>query len=331
MNDRIRLSDLTDDQLDALYDRVAELETETAKLAEQLADASGDLAEARDHNDATCEAVAARDQAQTALDATYRERAHLVAHLAALHPSHIGHTDPNLPDWAVVTIETPAGQMTWHIAERDMDLFTRVQPTNRICRGWDGHTTDEKYQRMRDLTKAAPSLLSLEVVADQQAEHIKQLTAQLTKSEQGRRNLRGLLEHHRDQGSLGILRTTRTRLARALKACARYRAEITEQAARALVQAHRREIDALTAQAQQAEATITRLRRSRRTWADHARRLCDRALTAEAANARVRAELNALDAETHRLNPVALAGRRDAVARIRAALDQPTTTPEPQP
>ncbi|MFD8820812.1 hypothetical protein ACFV1C_00335 [Streptomyces sp. NPDC059605] len=114
------------------------------------------------------------------LDATYRERAHLVAHLAALHPSHIGHTDPAAPDWAVVTIETPAGQMTWHIADRDMDLFTHVQPTNRICRGWDGHTTDEKYQRMRDLTKAAPSLLSLETVADQQAEHIKQLTARIT-------------------------------------------------------------------------------------------------------------------------------------------------------
>ncbi|MEU3220006.1 hypothetical protein [Streptomyces sp. NPDC006971] len=131
---RIRLNDLTDDQLDALHDQ---------------------------------------------LDATYRERAHLVALLAALHPSHIGHTDPNAPDWAVVTVETPAGQMTWHIAERDMDLFTRVQPTNRICRGWDGHTTDEKYARMRDLTEAAPSLLSLETVAEQQAEHIKQLTARI--------------------------------------------------------------------------------------------------------------------------------------------------------
>jgi hypothetical protein len=117
------------------------------------------------------------EQAEAALSATYRERAHLVALLAALHPSHIGHTDPAAPKWAVVTIETPAGQMTWHIAERDMDLFTHVQPTTRICRGWDGHTTDEKYARMRDLTEATPSLLKLEVVADRQAEHIKQLTA----------------------------------------------------------------------------------------------------------------------------------------------------------
>ncbi|MFJ2271911.1 hypothetical protein ACIO8F_40330 [Streptomyces sp. NPDC087228] len=115
MTDRIPLNDLTDDQLDALYDQN---------------------------------------------DATFRERAHLVALLAALHPSHTGHTghtDPNARDWAVVVIETPAGQMSWHIAERDMDLFTHVQPTNRICRGWDGHTTDEKYQWMRDFTAAAPA------------------------------------------------------------------------------------------------------------------------------------------------------------------------------
>ncbi|MEU9760257.1 hypothetical protein AB0D98_10915 [Streptomyces sp. NPDC047987] len=195
------------------------------------------------------------------LDATYRERAHLVAHLAALHPSHIGHTDPAAPDWAVVTIETPAGQMTWHIAERDMDLFTHVQPTNRICRGWDGHTTDEKYARMRDLTESAPSLLSLEVVADQQAEHIKQLTAQLTKSEQGRRNLRGLLEHHRDQGSLGILHATRTRLSRALKACARYRAEITAQAARITTLEHvaagnRKHVAAIVPELESAQAAL---------------------------------------------------------------------------
>lgn len=132
MSDRIRLDDLTDADLDALYDQ---------------------------------------------LDATYRERAHLVAHLAALHPSHIGRTDPTTPDWAVVTVETPAGQMTWHIAERDIDLFTHVQPTNRICRGWDGHTTDEKYARMRDLTEATPSLLSLDVIAEHQRERIKQLAA----------------------------------------------------------------------------------------------------------------------------------------------------------
>ena len=87
-----------------------------------------------------------------ALRAVYRERAHLIALLAALYPSHIGYTDPAEPDWALVVIESPAGQLSWHIAPGDMDLFAHVQATSRICRGWDGHSTDEKYRRMRGLT-----------------------------------------------------------------------------------------------------------------------------------------------------------------------------------
>lgn len=51
------------------------------------------------------------------------------------------------------------------------------------------------------------------------------LRARLAKSEQGRRNLMGLLEHHRDMGALGLLRACGNRLDRALRACARYRAE----------------------------------------------------------------------------------------------------------
>lgn len=86
---RIRLDDLTDEQLDSLYDRVAELEAETAKLvrwhredgttlakaearasklAEQLADASEELAEVREHNDRACEAVARAEKAEAALE-----------------------------------------------------------------------------------------------------------------------------------------------------------------------------------------------------------------------------------------------------------------------
>ena len=87
-----------------------------------------------------------------ALNAAYRERAHLVALLAAVYPSHIGANDPATPDWAVLTIELPTGQASWHIANADMDLFRHVQPTPRYARGWDGHTTDEKYARIRHLT-----------------------------------------------------------------------------------------------------------------------------------------------------------------------------------
>lgn len=89
--------------------------------------------------------------AVTALNAAYRERAHLVALLARQYPSHIGHTDPFAPDWAVLTVELPTGQACWHIAPTDMDLVQHVQPTPHYARGWDGHDTDEKYRRIGQL------------------------------------------------------------------------------------------------------------------------------------------------------------------------------------
>jgi hypothetical protein len=127
---------MTSDQLDALYDRIATLEAVAAGNKRHVQLIVPDL-----------------ERAEAERDGAYRERAHLVAHLAAIHPSHIGYTDPNAPDWAVVIIETPTGQMSWHIADRDMDLFGHVRPTNRICRGWDGHTTDEKYERLQALVR----------------------------------------------------------------------------------------------------------------------------------------------------------------------------------
>lgn len=80
----------------------------------------------------------------------YRERAHLVAFLAAAYDSTIGYTDPDEPDWAVVVIRTPEGQMTWHISPDDMDLFDHVEREPEHV--WDGHTTEEKYERLKALT-----------------------------------------------------------------------------------------------------------------------------------------------------------------------------------
>jgi hypothetical protein len=51
------------------------------------------------------------------------------------------------------------------------------------------------------------------------------LRAKLARSEQGRRNLRELLNHHRDMGPLGMRQQHRNRLDRALRACVRYRAD----------------------------------------------------------------------------------------------------------
>lgn len=82
-------------------------------------------------------------------DAVYRERAHLVALLATLYPSTIGPHDPNWPEWSVVIIDLPTGQASWHVAPTDLDLFRHVTPS--VKNTWDGHSTDEKYERIRRL------------------------------------------------------------------------------------------------------------------------------------------------------------------------------------
>ena len=79
-------------------------------------------------------------------NSVYRERAHLVAHLAAAYPSSIGYHDSAEPEWAVVIIDLPTGQVSWHVAPEDMDLFGHVARSD--VNTWDGHSTAEKYARL---------------------------------------------------------------------------------------------------------------------------------------------------------------------------------------
>jgi hypothetical protein len=75
--------------------------------------------------------IAASNAHLDLIDEMYRERAHLVAHLATTYPAWIS-TDLAEPDWPV-----------------DMDLFEGV-PRGLVP--WDGHTTEQKYERLRKLT-----------------------------------------------------------------------------------------------------------------------------------------------------------------------------------
>lgn len=89
--------------------------------------------------------VSVFDRAPGEVDMLYRERAHLVAHLAAYYPSTAGYTDPSAPEWLVITVQMPEGQATWHIAAQDTPLFEHVR---REDVAWDGHTSSEKYRRL---------------------------------------------------------------------------------------------------------------------------------------------------------------------------------------
>jgi len=88
-------------------------------------------------------------QAEKERDGAYRERAHLVALLAALTDGAviIYATDVEEPGWQIVYLTLGGRQASWHISPRDADLFTYVERVEHDDprAQWDGHTTEEKY------------------------------------------------------------------------------------------------------------------------------------------------------------------------------------------
>lgn len=96
------------------------------------------------------------------VDVAYRDRAHVLA-LAALHyPAYIAYSDKEHPEWPVLTLETPHGQMTWHIAPSELELFPHVRhepDAAAAAKAYDGHTTDEKQARIRARVASYPAMV----------------------------------------------------------------------------------------------------------------------------------------------------------------------------
>lgn len=87
----------------------------------------------------------------------YNERNQLVAALSKLFPSWLGMHDITDTTWDmewsnIVYINAPTGQLSWHLHDDDMKYFKHLKFDENI--GWDGHTTQEKYER---LAKLAPT------------------------------------------------------------------------------------------------------------------------------------------------------------------------------
>lgn len=140
---------------DAVPDELVDLAREAFNAAPQKRD--GKPTRMRHALAAVLPAAAQRDaeHAASALTGAYRERARLVAYLATQHPAFLAYTDPDEPEWAVVYVHTPAGQMSWHISPDDVELFDHVpEVTPDDARvQWDNHTTDEKYERLALMTR----------------------------------------------------------------------------------------------------------------------------------------------------------------------------------
>ena len=94
-------------------------------------------------------------------DQAYTERNKLVAYLSTLRNSGIlnaylaRHPENDLEwddDWRwIVAFDTSEGQMSWHIHNSEFPLFRHLKVIKNYA--WDGHTTEEKYNRLKAISK----------------------------------------------------------------------------------------------------------------------------------------------------------------------------------
>lgn len=84
-------------------------------------------------------------------DSVYAERDKLVCYLSKQWPSALGPVNDAEPGWTMaVYINTPEGQLSWHIPDHEIPMF-EDHCTFSEKSPWDGHSTEEKYARLSRL------------------------------------------------------------------------------------------------------------------------------------------------------------------------------------
>lgn len=89
----------------------------------------------------------------------YYERNQLVAALTKIFPAWIErHPDADKTwdnDWRnIIFISLPTGQASWHIHDSEFDNFQHLPTSAQGVQSWDGHTNEEKYERLSHLEQA---------------------------------------------------------------------------------------------------------------------------------------------------------------------------------
>lgn len=96
------------------------------------------------------------ERATAERDDAYRERAHLVALLAAMTDGAViaPAADVDELGWQIAYLTLGSRQASWHISPRDADLVAHIEPVEPgdPRAQWDGHTTEEKYAHIAALT-----------------------------------------------------------------------------------------------------------------------------------------------------------------------------------
>jgi hypothetical protein len=94
-------------------------------------------------------------------DAAYAERNKLVLLIASIYDSWLSRHPEEDKEWEddwrwIVTVDINGDQATWHIHDSEYEQFTKAvgvrwcTPSKGTAPLWDGHTTEEKYQRIVD-------------------------------------------------------------------------------------------------------------------------------------------------------------------------------------
>ena len=91
-----------------------------------------------------------------ARDAAYSERNQLVLVLAKIAPpgkAWLSKHPEEDKDWddqwrTIVFLDLPTGQASWHLHDDEVSGFDFLPMQANT---WDGHTTEEKYKRLREL------------------------------------------------------------------------------------------------------------------------------------------------------------------------------------
>lgn len=103
----------------------------------------------------------ANDEHERKLNEVYDERNRCIAAICAMAQRlswstwRGKHEPANDPSWDaewrnVIYINLPTGQVSWHIHDRDLPLFSQLPLI--LERPWDGHTTEQKYKRLQKLS-----------------------------------------------------------------------------------------------------------------------------------------------------------------------------------
>lgn len=106
-----------------------------------------------------------------AKDIAYWERNQLVAAFSKIFPAWLGKHPEDDKEWddqwrTIVYMEIPPEyrgnptqdfphQISWHIHDTDVPMFDHLQ-YNYEKPGWDGHSTEEKYRRLRAIKNPLP-------------------------------------------------------------------------------------------------------------------------------------------------------------------------------